>query len=165
MGSLQNKVALVTGAASGIGREVALCYAAEGAKVVVADINASGAEETVGMIKGNSGEAIAIHADSSKATDNEMLVRKAVDYFGTLHVACNNAGIGGPSAPTGEYPIDGWEKVIGVNLSGIFYAMRYEIPAMLKSGVEQSLIWHPFWDRWRSATHLHMLQQSTAWWG
>jgi NAD(P)-dependent dehydrogenase (short-subunit alcohol dehydrogenase family) len=131
---LESKVAIVTGGGSGIGREVALCYAAEGAKVVVADINMASAEETAAMITKSAQEALAVRADSSKASDNEMVVRRAVERFGALHVACNNAGIGGPSAPTGEYPLDGWERVIGTNLSGVFYAMRYQIPAMIRSG-------------------------------
>ncbi len=131
---LENKVAIVTGGSSGIGRSVALLYASEGAKVVVADINEDGGNETVAIIKKNSGDAMFVKADSSKPADNETIVRQAVDKYGALHVSCNNAGIGGPSAPTGEYPVDGWDKVIGVNLSGVFYGMRYQIPAMLKSG-------------------------------
>ncbi|HEX9615062.1 MAG TPA: SDR family oxidoreductase [Bacteroidota bacterium] len=131
---LENRIAIVTGAASGIGREVALAYAAEGAKVVVADIQVSGGNETVALIGKNSGDAIFVKADSSSPADNEMLVRTTVERYGGLHVACNNAGIGGPAGPTGEYPIDGWDKVIAVNLSGVFYGMRYQIPAMLKSG-------------------------------
>ncbi len=71
-------------------------------------------------------------ADASKAADNEMLVKEAVSKTGGLHIACNNAGIGGPAAPV-EYPIDGWEKVIAINLHGVFYGMRYQIPAMLQS--------------------------------
>lgn len=134
MKDLENKVAIVTGAGSGIGREIALKYSAEGAQVVVSDLNESGGRETVEMIKKNSGQSFFVKADSSKASDNEMLVRKTVEAYGALHIACNNAGIGGPSAPTGEYPIDGWEKVIGVNLSGVFYGMRHQIPALLKSG-------------------------------
>ncbi len=134
MNLLINKVAIVTGAGSGIGREVAKIYAAEGAKVIVSDINELGGEETVDQIKEKSGEAIFVKADSSKPDDNRMLVRASVEHFGGLHIACNNAGIGGPLSPTGDYPIDGWDKVISVNLSGIFYGMRYQIPAMLKSG-------------------------------
>lgn len=134
MGELEGKVAIVTGGASGIGREVALCYATQGAKVVIADVDKAGAEQTVEMIARGSHEAIAVKADSSKASDNEMLVRRTLERFGALHIACNNAGIGGPSAPTGEYPVEGWDRVIGINLSGVFYAMRYEIPAMLASG-------------------------------
>lgn len=131
---LDGKVAIVTGAGSGIGRAIALRYAAEGARVVVADIIASSAEETASMIAKNSREVLAVTADSGKASDNEMLVRRTLERFGGLHIACNNAGIGGPSAPTGEYPLDGWDKVISINLSGVFYAMRYQIPAMLAGG-------------------------------
>jgi NAD(P)-dependent dehydrogenase (short-subunit alcohol dehydrogenase family) len=131
---LEKKVAIVTGAGSGIGRSVSLLYAMEGANVVVADINESAGYETVEMIKKNSGEAIFVRADSSKPNDNEILVKQTIERYDALHIACNNAGIGGPSAPTGEYPIDGWDNVIGINLSGIFYGMRYQIPAMLKAG-------------------------------
>ncbi|MBV4358488.1 SDR family NAD(P)-dependent oxidoreductase [Pinibacter aurantiacus] len=134
MKQLEGKIALVTGAGSGIGREVAYLYAAEGAKVVVSDINEKGGNETVDEIKKKGGEAFFVKADTSKAADNEALVNKTVEKYGALHIACNNAGIGGPSAPVGEYPVDGWEKVIGINLSGVFYGMRYQIPAMLKAG-------------------------------
>ena len=131
---LENKVALVTGAGSGIGREIAYHYAAEGARVVVSDINEAGGAESVAAIRQRDGRAIFVRADTSKAGDNEALVEAAVKEFGALHIATNNAGIGGPSAPVGEYPIDGWDRVIAVNLSGVFYGMRYQIPAMLKAG-------------------------------
>jgi NAD(P)-dependent dehydrogenase (short-subunit alcohol dehydrogenase family) len=134
MNLLDKKVALVTGAGSGIGRAVAVSYAAEGASVVVSDINEAGGKETVSMIEKDGGEAIFVLADSSKAADNEYLVNQAVEKFGALHIACNNAGIGGKLAPTGEYEIEIWDKVIAVNLSGVFYGMRYQIPAMLKAG-------------------------------
>lgn len=134
MNSLEHKVAIVTGAGSGIGRSVSLIYAAEGAKVVVSDINEQGGNETVTMIKKYGGDALFVKSDTSKPADNEALVKAAVDTYGGLHIACNNAGIGGPAAPTGEYPLDGWERVIGINLSGVFYGMRYQIPAMLRSG-------------------------------
>jgi NAD(P)-dependent dehydrogenase (short-subunit alcohol dehydrogenase family) len=131
---LENKVAIVTGAGSGIGREIAVKYAEEGAKVVVSDLNEKGGNETVSLIKGNGGEAVFIASDSSIAQSNEALVHETVKLFGALHIACNNAGIGGPLAPTGEYPIDGWAKVLSINLSGVFYGMRYQIPAMLAAG-------------------------------
>jgi len=134
MGILSNKVALVTGAGSGIGREVAYQYAAEGAKVIVSDIVEKGGLETVEQIKSKGGEAFFVYADTSKAVDNEQLVAAAVKQYGALHIACNNAGIGGPSSPTGEYPVEGWDKVIAVNLSGVFYGVRYQVPAMLKAG-------------------------------
>jgi NAD(P)-dependent dehydrogenase (short-subunit alcohol dehydrogenase family) len=131
---LENKVAIVTGGGSGIGREVGISYAAEGAKVVIADIDEKGGNETVAMIKAKGGEAIFIKADSSSAEGNKALVDETVRHYGALHIACNNAGIGGPLAPTGEYPVDGWDKVIAINLSGVFYGMRYQIPAMLNAG-------------------------------
>jgi NAD(P)-dependent dehydrogenase (short-subunit alcohol dehydrogenase family) len=80
------------------------------------------------------GEAFFIKADSSNAQDNEALVKQTIVKYGSLDVAVNNAGIGGPLSTTGEYPIDGWQKVIDINLSGVFYGLRYQIPAMLPKG-------------------------------
>lgn len=131
---LDKKVAIVTGAGSGIGREVAYSFAAEGATVVVTDVDENGGRETVAAIERNRGRGFFIRADSSSAKDNEAVVTEAVKRFGGLHVAVNNAGVAGPSAPTGDYPVEGWDKVIAINLSGVFYGMRYQIPAMLKSG-------------------------------
>lgn len=134
MNILADQVALVTGAGSGIGQAIAVLYAQEGAKVVVSDIHEQGALETVARIKAGGGEASFFQADTSKPADHEKLVQHAVQQYGALHIACNNAGIGGPLAMTGDYPLDGWEKVIAVNLSGVFYGLRYQIPALLKSG-------------------------------
>ena len=131
---LENKVAIVTGAGSGIGREIAILYAAEGAKVVVSDISEKGGNETLALILAKGGEAVFIQSDSSKAESNRTLVEETVKKYGALHIACNNAGIGGPLGLTGEYPLEGWEKVISINLSGVFYGLRYQIPAMLASG-------------------------------
>ncbi|MCF1713070.1 glucose 1-dehydrogenase [Flavihumibacter sp. RY-1] len=134
MAILENKVAIVTGAGSGIGRAIARFYAREGAKVVVSDINQAGGEETVKEIHADGGIALFFKADTSSIEDNRLLVEKAVQEFGGLHIACNNAGIGGPMGPTADYPIDGWNKVIGINLSGVFYGMHFQVAAMLKSG-------------------------------
>jgi NAD(P)-dependent dehydrogenase (short-subunit alcohol dehydrogenase family) len=131
---LKDKVAIVTGAASGIGREIALKLGEAGARVVVSDISDDGGHSTVRQITSSGGQAAFFKADTSKPANNEALVAEAVKHFGALHIAVNNAGIGGPQAPTGEYPLDGWDKVIAVNLSGVFYGMRYQIPAMKTAG-------------------------------
>lgn len=131
---LKDKIAIVTGAASGIGKAAAVLLAKEGAKVVLSDIQEDAGSQVMMEIKNDGGYAIFVKADSSSAEDNRILVEKAVEEYGRLDIAVNNAGIGGPIAPTGEYPIDGWEKVISINLSGVFYGMRYQIPAMLEAG-------------------------------
>lgn len=131
---LKNKVALVTGASSGIGRAIALVWAREGAKVVVSDINVPAGEETAALVRAQGGDAIFVVADVGKAEDSKALVDRAVAHYGRLDVACNNAGIGGPQAPTVDYPLDGWAQVININLSGVFYGMKYQIGAMLKTG-------------------------------
>jgi NAD(P)-dependent dehydrogenase (short-subunit alcohol dehydrogenase family) len=130
----KDKVAIVTGGGSGIGEAVALTLAANGASVVVADWDAGGGERVAKEIDAAGGTAIFVQVDVSKASEVEAMVQAAIDEFGAVHVAVNNAGIGGPSAPVGEYPLDGWEKVIGVNLDGVFFGMRYQIPAMLEAG-------------------------------
>ena len=134
MALLNGKVAMVTGAASGIGRSIALLYAREGARVVVSDFNVDGGEETVRMIRAAGGEAMFVQTDVTDPGACEALVNKAVDTYGRLDVACNNAGIGGDQAPAGDYAIDAWRRVIDVNLSGVFYCMKFQIAAMLKTG-------------------------------
>jgi NAD(P)-dependent dehydrogenase (short-subunit alcohol dehydrogenase family) len=131
---LENKVAIVTGGGSGIGRAISVLYSAGGAKIVVSDLDEKGGNETVSEIKAAGGTAIFIKADTSKPDDCKNTVDLAVKEFGGLHIAVNNAGIGGPISPLADYPIDGWDKVISVNLSGVFYGMRFQIPAMLASG-------------------------------
>jgi NAD(P)-dependent dehydrogenase (short-subunit alcohol dehydrogenase family) len=131
---LENKIAIVTGGGSGIGRAVALAYAQAGAKVVVSDITQSGGDKTVDQILTAGGDAIFVRADTSSAKDNETLVNATLQKYGALHIACNNAGISGAAATVGDCAPEEWERVIGVNLSGVFYGMRYQIPAMLQSG-------------------------------
>ena len=131
---LKNKVALVTGASSGIGRAVALVWAREGARVVVSDMNRAGGEETVALVRAQGGESIFLAADVGQPKDAQSLVEQTVAHFGRLDVACNNAGIGGPSAPIADYPLEGWAQVININLSGVLYGMQQQIAAMLKTG-------------------------------
>lgn len=134
MNDLTDKVAIVTGAGSGIGREIALLYAEEGAKVVVSDINEEAGNTVVTEITKKGSEAVFIKTNTANPEEVESLVKQTVDQFGELHIACNNAGIGGPLVPLAEYPLDGWDRVISINLSGVFYGMRYQIPAIIESG-------------------------------
>jgi NAD(P)-dependent dehydrogenase (short-subunit alcohol dehydrogenase family) len=131
---LQGKVLLVTGAASGIGRSIALLAAREGARVVVSDLDTAGGEDTVRRVQAAGGDAFFIRADVSRAEDGRMLVERSVQAYGALDVACNNAGIAGPLCPTADYPDEGWQQVIGVNLSGVFYGMKHQIGQMVRQG-------------------------------
>ena len=132
---LDGKVALVTGGGSGIGRATSLAYARDGAKVVIVDLNAEGGEETVLMVKEAGGEAALISADVSKASDAQMMVDRAVEVYGRLDCAFNNAGVSGRERYlTADYPDDEWDRVIGINLKGVWLCMRAEIPQMLKQG-------------------------------
>lgn len=134
MSEFDGKVAVVTGAASGIGRSCAELYARDGAKVVVADVDETGGEETVALVEEAGGEAIFVHTDVSQPEACEAMVARAVEAFGRLDVACNNAGIGGEQNPIADYSIEDWERLMAINLSGVFYCMKYEIPEMLKVG-------------------------------
>lgn len=134
MAMLDSKVAIVTSAGSGIGREIAYKFAAEGAKVIVSDVSEQSGRETAGSIGDRKGIAFFIKADSSIPEECKMLVEETQKQFGLLNICVNNAGIGGPVFPVGEYPIEGWDKVLSVYLSGVFYGMRFQIPAILKAG-------------------------------
>lgn len=131
---LQDKVALVTGGASGIGRAIALAFAREGARVVVSDTDAAGGESTLQALRDAGGEGVCVTADVSRDDDCRRMVEQAVDRFGRLDVACNNAGIGGEVAPVASHPLQAWDRVIAVNLTGVFLGMRHQIPALLAAG-------------------------------
>jgi NAD(P)-dependent dehydrogenase (short-subunit alcohol dehydrogenase family) len=131
---LKDKVAIVTGGSSGIGRAVALAYARAGAKVVVSDTETQGGEETVALVRKAGGEAFFVRADVSQPKDCQALVDRAMAAWGRLDIACNNAGIGGELAPTADYPLEAWQRVIDVNLTGVFQCMKYQIPAMIRTG-------------------------------
>lgn len=132
MKQLENKVAIVTGGASGIGKAIAEIFIKEGAKVVISDLNEKAGTDFINNCGGSN--AIFIKADSSSATDNEKIVETAIANFGALHIAVNNAGIGGESNPVGEMSIEGWNKVININLNGVFYGMHYQLPEIEKVG-------------------------------
>jgi NAD(P)-dependent dehydrogenase (short-subunit alcohol dehydrogenase family) len=131
---LKNTVALVTGAGSGIGRAAALAYARAGASVVVSDLLEVPAAETVRLIEKEGGRAVLALADVARYDDCVRMVRKATDTFGRLDIACNNAGVGGEMASTADYTLEGWQKVINTNLTGVFHCMKAEIPELLKAG-------------------------------
>lgn len=128
------KVTIITGGGSGIGEAAAIALARRGGRIVIGDIDEAGGARVVEAVKAAGGDAVFVRADASNPEDNERLVRTAVETWGRLDGAVNNAGIGGPSAPTGEYPLDGWRLVMSINLDGVFYGVRHQIPAMLESG-------------------------------
>ena len=133
-GYLEGKAALVTGAGSGIGRATALACAREGAKIVVADMVVEGGEETVSMIKSAGGEATFVQVNVTQAAEVEAMVDAAISAYGRIDCAHNNAGIEGVMATTADYPEDDWDRVMAVNLKGVWLCMKYEIPQMLQQG-------------------------------
>lgn len=134
MSHFAGKTAIVTGAASGIGEAIALELGASGAFVIVSDLKQDGCASTVATIIDRGGKAAPFAADVADPNAMEALVAFAEDQTGALHLAVNNAGIGGAQAPVGDYPIDAWQQVINVNLNGVFYGMRYQIPMMERAG-------------------------------
>ena len=131
-GLLEGKISLVTGAASGIGRAASLIMSREGATVVVSDVNAGGAEETLSAIEAGGGDGMFVHADVSRSDDVAALVGKVVSAYGRLDCAFNNAGVEGhTTGRVHEYPEDQWDRLIDVNLKGVWLCMKHEIPQML----------------------------------
>ena len=133
-GSFTGRVAFVTGAANGIGRATALAFAREGANVVVADVSEEGNQETSRMIEELGGRALAVRCDVSRAEDVKAALDKAVEVFGRLDFAFNNAGVEQPITAAAEVTEEEWNRIIRVNLRGVFLCLKYEIPLMLKQG-------------------------------
>jgi len=134
-GRVSGKVALITGGGSGIGRATAIVFGREGAKVVVADYNRAGGEETVRTIKSAGGEASFIEANVAIAKQVEAMVTRTIETYGRLDCAFNNAGIEGEMGGNiAECSEENWGRIIAINLTGVFLCMKYEIPQMLKHG-------------------------------
>ena len=131
---LENKVALVTGAGSGIGRATAELFAKEGASIAVADYDAESGETTVRSIKQSGGRAVFVHADVSKASDAERMVKVAVDTYGRLDVVHNNAGIFVRPTPAHEMTEDLWDRVFNVNIKGVWLGCKYAVPQLIRAG-------------------------------
>lgn len=131
---LLNKVAIITGAGSGFGRATAILFSKEGAKISVADIDEKGGQETVKLIKGQGGDAIFIRADVSKSGDAEKMIKATVDKYGNLDILFNNAGVPMSFTPVEEVTEDLWDRIIDVNVKGIFLGSKFAVPFLKKRG-------------------------------
>jgi NAD(P)-dependent dehydrogenase (short-subunit alcohol dehydrogenase family) len=134
IGRLNGKVAIVTGASAGIGRATARALACEGAHVVVADVSVKGGQETVDLINENGGSAIFVQTDVSQDDDVKAMVQRCVEEFGGVDLAFNNAGIEGVQGAAADFAKQDWDRVISINLTGVWLCMKYEIPEMLRRG-------------------------------
>jgi len=131
---LSNRVALITGGGSGIGRASALLFSAEGARIAVADIDEKGGRQTVDAIQGKGGSAVFVRVDVSKAADVERMIKTTVEQYGKLDILFNNAGIGAPFVPCEEVEESFWDRTIAVNAKGIFLGCKYAIPVLKRQG-------------------------------
>jgi NAD(P)-dependent dehydrogenase (short-subunit alcohol dehydrogenase family) len=137
---MKDKVAIVTGGGSGLGEAIGKALAVKGVRVVLSDINLSGAERVAREIAAAGGTATAVHQDVADPEQSKTLVDHTIATYGALHYAVNNAGIGGAQAPAGETDLAEWARVININLNGVLYGMRYQIPAMLAAGAHECAI-------------------------
>ncbi|MFC7405403.1 SDR family NAD(P)-dependent oxidoreductase [Georgenia alba] len=135
-----DRVALVTGGGSGLGEAISKDLAAHGAKIVVSDIDLEAAQRVVEEITASGADAAAVRQDTALPEDSENVVRFARETYGGLHYAVNNAGIGGRQAPAGEVDVADWNRVIDINLNGVLYGMRHQIPVMLEQGADRCAI-------------------------
>ena len=132
MAEFKDKVAFITGGASGIGMATALAFAEEGAHVAIADVDQSGAEEVVRTIRSLGSQALFVHTNVADPKNVEASIGRVIEVLGGIDIALNNAGIGGLETSTQDYPEDNWQHVIAVNLNGVFYCMKYELAHMIE---------------------------------
>ena len=137
---LAGKVALITGAGSGIGRAMALLFAHEGASIVAGDINVDGTDDTVHMVEKQGGKAIAVHLNVTQAKDVEAAVQVALEHFGALNILCNNAGVGEQRTAITDLEESEWDRVFAINSKGVFLGVKYGATAMIKAGKGGSII-------------------------
>ncbi|MGR0161493.1 SDR family NAD(P)-dependent oxidoreductase [Paenarthrobacter nitroguajacolicus] len=140
MGNFEGKTALVTGGGSGLGEAISKDLAKNGVNVVVVDVNLDAATRVAEQITADGGKAVPFQGNTAVAEDSKKAVDFAVETYGALNYAVNNAGIGGASAPVGEIDIEDWDRVIAINLSGVLYGMRYQVPAILAAGASEGAI-------------------------
>lgn len=131
---LKNKVAIVTGGSGGIGRETALLFAQEGARVAIADVDQTGGEESVQMINEQGGEAFFMHIDVTSSDDWKCLLKETIEKFGSVHILFNNAGIGNSHLHSVDMSEEEWDRVIDINLKGVFLGIKYTVPELKKYG-------------------------------
>lgn len=134
LGRFADKVVAVTGGGSGIGEAICHRIASEGGRIALLDLNIEAAERVAAVIRGNGGKADAYRADVTDAAGLANLFDRVVSHTGGLDAAVNSAGIGGPFVPSLEYPLDWWQRTLDINLSGVFYSIRAELPHMIKAG-------------------------------
>ena len=132
--NLQGKTALVTGAASGIGKAVALLYGQHGAKVMVSDVDEVQGQQVAQQLKDAGADARFFKADVGDPVQCQQLVQETVSAFGSLDIACNNAGIGGELNMTADYSLKGWQQIININLNSVFFCLKYELEVMVRQG-------------------------------
>ena len=137
-GSYAGKVAFVTGAGSGIGRATALAFAREGASVVVSDISEQNVRETARMIEELGGRALAVACDGTRREDVKAALDETIETFGRLDVAFNNAGAENEVKPMADVTEEEWDRIVAINLRGVFLCMKYEVPLMLRQGAARS---------------------------
>jgi len=140
MKELRDRVAVVTGAGSGIGRALAARFAAEGMHVVLADVDEAHARETEALLAARGGRTLVVQTDVQRAAAVEALAARTLAAFGAVHVLCNNAGIAGVGRPVWEQPLESWEQVLGINLWGVIHGIRTFVPIMLKQGTEGHIV-------------------------
>jgi NAD(P)-dependent dehydrogenase (short-subunit alcohol dehydrogenase family) len=140
MKELRDRVAVVTGAGSGIGRALAERFAAEGMRVVVADVDEARARETEALLAARGAQALAVQVDVRQPAAVEALAARTLEAFGAVHVLCNNAGIAGLARPTWEQSLEEWAQVVDVNLWGVIHGIRTFVPIMLRQGTEGHVV-------------------------